>query len=145
MLVSSDRFWGFRKSGVVTRLGVLPAEVLANSRLPPSREVMGIVPLDARAWMVARVLLLMRAGLSALPSPPGDRLSRAPPGANWEEAISPGLSPAAAAAIAAKLALVGNWAALCSAADSPGAATITWPVPKVVAMDDGAWVTMVCA
>lgn len=47
------------------------------------------------------------------------------PGVNWEEAISPGLSPAAAAAIAAKLALVGNWAALCSAADSPGAATIT--------------------
>lgn len=30
------------------------------------------------------------------------------PGVNWEEAISPGLSPAAAAAIAAKLALVGN-------------------------------------
>lgn len=28
---------------------MLPAEVLANSRLPPSREVMGIVPLDARA------------------------------------------------------------------------------------------------
>lgn len=48
LLASSDRFWG-RKSGVVTRLGVLPAEVLANSRLVPSREVMGIVPLDARA------------------------------------------------------------------------------------------------
>lgn len=49
LLVSTDRFWGFRKSGVVTRFGVLPAEVLANRRLPPSREVMGIVPLDARA------------------------------------------------------------------------------------------------
>lgn len=49
LLVSSDRFWGFRKSGVVTRLGVLPAEVFANSRLPPSREVMGIVPLAAKA------------------------------------------------------------------------------------------------
>lgn len=61
------------------------------------------------------------------------------PGANWEEAISPGLSPAAAA-IAAKLALVGNWAA-----DNPGAATITWPVPKLVARDVGAWVTIVCA
>jgi len=47
LLVSSDRFWGFRKSGVVTRL--LAAEVLANSRLPPSREVMGIVPPDASA------------------------------------------------------------------------------------------------
>lgn len=128
--------------------------------------------------MVARVLLLMRAGLSALPRPPGARLSRAPlktqtrlywsversvqfseihrsnnwrtwtclnmsntnPGVNWEEAISPGLSPAAAA-IAAML--VGNWAP-CSAADSPEA-TITWPVPKEVAMDVGAWVTMVCA
>lgn len=49
LLVSSDRFWGFRKSGVVTRFGVLPAEVLVKSRLLPSREVMGIVPLDARA------------------------------------------------------------------------------------------------
>lgn len=44
--------------------------------------------------------------------------------------------------MAAKLALVGSWA-LCSAADRPGAATITWPVPSVVAMDEGAWVTMV--
>lgn len=122
--LSSDRFGGFKKSDVGTRLGVLPAEVLANSRFPPSREVMGIVPPDARAWMVAKVLLLMRAGLSALPRPPGVRLrARAPPGANWDEAISPGLSPAAAA-IAAKLALVGNWAP-CSAADSPGDATIT--------------------
>lgn len=105
--------------------------------------------------MVARVLLLMSAGLSAQPRPPGVRLSRAPlytrvrnhtssfetvnrirgggvtgkwfptyPGANWEEAISPGFRPAAAA-IAAKLALVGSWAAPCRAADSPGAATIT--------------------
>lgn len=121
--------------------------------------------------------MLMRAGLSAQPRPPGVRLSRAPldtwkqtrpfrsiekrplselcrsknqktlntnPGANWEEAISPGFSPAAAA-IAAKLALVGNWAAPCRAADNPGAATIKWPVPKVVAMDVGAWVTMDCA
>lgn len=52
------------------------------------------------------------------------RTSQTYPGANWEEAISPGLSPAAAA-IAAKLALVGNWAAPCRAADNPGAATIT--------------------
>lgn len=108
--------------------------------------------------MVARVLLLIRAGLNAQPRPPGVRLSRAPldkwtqtlafrymesrpssqlnrrtrglknfntnPGANWEEAISPGLSPAAAA-MAAKLALLGNWVAPCSAADRPGAATIT--------------------
>lgn len=28
---------------------MLPAEALANSRLLPSRDVMGIVPLDARA------------------------------------------------------------------------------------------------
>lgn len=49
LLVRTDRFWGFRKSGVVTRFGALPPEVLANSRLLPSREVMGIVPLDARA------------------------------------------------------------------------------------------------
>lgn len=58
------------------------------------------------------------------------------PEANWEEAISPGLSPAAAA-IAAML--VGNWPV-----ENPGAATITWP-PKVVAMDVGAWVKTVCA
>lgn len=49
LLVSTDRFWGFRKSGVVTRFGVLPVLVLAKSRLLPSREVMGIVPLEARA------------------------------------------------------------------------------------------------
>lgn len=65
------------------------------------------------------------------------------PDVNCEDAINPGLSPAAAAAIAAKLALVGNWAP-CSAADSPEAATITWPVPKLVAMDVGAWVKIVC-
>lgn len=56
MLVRTERFWGFRKSGVVTRFGVLPAEVLANSRLLPSRGVMGIVPLDARAVEVIRKL-----------------------------------------------------------------------------------------
>lgn len=48
LLVRTERFWGFKKSGVVTRFGVLP-EALAKSRLPPSRDVMGIVPLDARA------------------------------------------------------------------------------------------------
>lgn len=105
--------------------------------------------------MVAKVLLLMKAGL---PRPPEVRLSRAPldtqtrsfrsiektpehlsklhrsnnqrprlnitytnPGANWED-ISPGLSPAAAAAIAAKP--LGNWAP-CSAADSPDGVTIS--------------------
>lgn len=49
LLVSTDRFWGFRKSGVVTRLGPLPPDVLANSRLLPSSEVMGMVPLEASA------------------------------------------------------------------------------------------------
>lgn len=53
LLVRTERFWGFKKSGVVTRFGVLPAEVLANSRLLPSRDVMGIVPLDARAAEMA--------------------------------------------------------------------------------------------
>lgn len=72
------------------------------------------------------------------------RISWTYPGANWEEAISPGLSPAAAA-IAAKLALLGNWAAPCRAADNPGAATITWPVPTVVAIEVEAGVTLVCA
>lgn len=48
LLVRTERFWGFKKSGVVTRFGVLP-EALANSRLLPSRDVMGIVPLEARA------------------------------------------------------------------------------------------------
>lgn len=69
--------------------------------------------------------------------------AHANPWVNCEDAISAGLSPAAAA-IAAKLAL-GSEAAPCSAAESPGAATITWPVPKLVAMDEGAWVTMVWA
>lgn len=129
--VRSDKFCGLRKRGVVIRLAALPGDVLANRKLPlPSSEVIGPnVPLEARAlhtpWMVAKVLLFMRAGLSALPSPPGARLSKAPPGANCGDAISPGFSPAAAAAMAAKLALVGNWAELCSAADSPGDATIT--------------------
>lgn len=49
LLVSTDRFWGFRKSGVVTRLGPLPPDALANSRLLPSSEVMGMVPLEASA------------------------------------------------------------------------------------------------
>lgn len=50
LLVSSDRFCGFRKSGAVTRFGVLPALALAKSKFPlPSREVMGRVPLEARA------------------------------------------------------------------------------------------------
>lgn len=53
LLVRTERFWGFKKSGVVTRFGVLPAEALANSRLLPSRDVMGIVPLDARAAQIA--------------------------------------------------------------------------------------------
>lgn len=99
---------------------------------------MGIV-LDARACIVASVLLLISAGLSAPPRPPAVRLRRAPPGVNCEEAISPGLNPAAAA-IAAKLALVGNCVAPCSAADSPGADTITCPASKEGHMEDGAWV-----
>lgn len=132
--MSRDRFWG--RNRLVTRLGVLPALVLANSKLPPSREVRGIV-LDARAaCIVASVLLFMSAGLKAPPRPPGARLSRAPPGANCEDAIRPGLNPAAAA-IAAKLALVDNWADPCSA-DSPGAVTITCPVSREVAMEDTA-------
>lgn len=62
------------------------------------------------------------------------------PGVNWDDAISPGVSPAAAA-MAAKLALVGSWAAPSCAVVRPGAATITWPVAKDVAMDVGACVT----
>lgn len=55
LLVSSDKFWGFRKSGAVTRLGVLPALALAKRKLPlPSREVMGRVPLEARAMEDAK-------------------------------------------------------------------------------------------
>lgn len=50
--------------------------------------------------------------------------------------MSPGLRPAAAA-MAAKLALVG------SAAVSPGAASITWPVARDVAMDVGVCETSV--
>lgn len=50
LLVSNDRFCGFKKSGAVTRFGVLPALALAKSKFPlPSREVMGRVPLEARA------------------------------------------------------------------------------------------------
>lgn len=123
--------------------------------------------------MVARVLLLMRAGLRALLSPPGVRLRRAPlntqirssrsitilynrekfiyvkvaytnPGANWGDVIKLELSPAAAAAMAAKLELVDSWAAPCSAAERLGDATITWPVPKDVATDVGACVTIAC-
>lgn len=91
---------------------MLPALVLANSRFPlPSKDVMGRVPLDAKAlhtpWIVAKVLLLINAGLKALPRPPGAKLRRAPPGANCEDAMSPGLRPAAAA-MAAMLALVGS-------------------------------------
>ena len=63
------------------------------------------------------------------------------PGVNCEEAMRPGLRPAAAA-MAAMLALVGSWAAPCSAADKLGAATITCPVPSVLAREDGAWVTV---
>lgn len=48
LLVSTDRFWGFRKSGVVTRL-CPPPDALANSRLLPSSEVIGMAPLEARA------------------------------------------------------------------------------------------------
>ena len=53
--------------------------------------------------------------------------------------MSPGLSPAAAA-MAAKL--LGNWAAFCSAADSPDADTITWPPPLNVAARDVGVMTM---
>lgn len=50
LLVSSERFCGFRNSGAVTRFGVLPALALAKSKFPlPSRDVMGRVPLEARA------------------------------------------------------------------------------------------------
>jgi len=56
---------------------------------------------------------------------------------NWEDAISPELSPAAAA-IAAKL--PGNCAP-CSAADSPDADTISCPDPRMFV---GIWLKMVC-
>lgn len=137
--MSRDRFWG--RNRFVTRLGVLPALVLANSKLPPSREVMGIV-LEARAaCIVAKVLLFISAGLRAPPRPPGARLRRAPPGANCEDAIRPGLNPAAAA-MAAKLALVDNWVEPCSA-DNPGAVTITCPVSKELGKEDTACVVAV--
>lgn len=58
LLVRTDRFWGFKKSGVVTRFGVLPAEALANSRLLPSRDVMGMVPPEARAAGHGRTALV---------------------------------------------------------------------------------------
>ena len=46
-----ERLWGLRNRGVVIRLGVEPALVLANSKFPfPSMDVMaGRAPLDARA------------------------------------------------------------------------------------------------
>lgn len=52
MLVGKmDRLEGFKRKGVVTRLGAAPPElVLANNRLPfPSMEVTGNAPLEARA------------------------------------------------------------------------------------------------
>lgn len=101
---------------------------------------MGRVPPDARAlhtpWIVAKVLLLISAGLR-LPRPPGAKLRKAPPGVNCEDAMSPGLRPAAAA-IAAMLALVGSWEAPCRAAERLEADTITCPVPKVDAKEEGA-------
>lgn len=64
----------------------------------------------------------------------GDRGANAAyPAANCEGAIRPGLRPAAAA-MAARLALAGNWAAPCRAAAAavcnPDAVTITWLVPR---------------
>lgn len=111
-------------------LGVPPA--LANTKFPvASSGVIGRDPPEARACIVARVLLLIRAGLRAPPNVPGFRLNKAPPAANCEGAISPGFSPAAAA-MAARLALEGSCAAPCSAVAAavwiPEAVTITWPV-----------------
>lgn len=61
------------------------------------------------------------------------RLSKAPPAANCEGAIRPGLSPAAAA-MAARLALAGScaapWRAAAAAVCNPDAVTITWLVPR---------------
>lgn len=61
------------------------------------------------------------------------RLSKAPPAANCEGAIRPGLRPAAAA-MAARLALAGNcaapWRAAAAAVCNPDAVTITWLVPR---------------
>lgn len=54
LLVSRDRFCGLRKRGAVTRFGVLPA--LAKSKFPlPSKEVIGRVPLEARATEDAKL------------------------------------------------------------------------------------------
>ncbi len=64
------------------------------------------------------------------------------PWVNCEDAMSPGLRPAAAA-MAARLALVGSWVAPWKAAERLGAATITCPVPRVAAREDGAWLTAV--
>lgn len=93
--------------------------------------------------MVASVLLLIRAGLRAPPRVPGLRMSKAPPAANCEGAIRPGLSPAAAA-IAARLAFAGNcaapWRAAAAAVCKPEAVTITWLAPR----GEGRGVEVVC-
>lgn len=48
LLVSRERFWGFRNRGAVTMLGAPPA--LANTRFPvASSDVIGREPLEARA------------------------------------------------------------------------------------------------
>lgn len=56
----------FKKRGEVTRLGLPGAAPAAPSTRFPllSRLVRGRVPPEARAWIVAKGLLLMRAGLS---------------------------------------------------------------------------------
>lgn len=59
LLVSRDRFWGFRKRGAVTRFGVLPALALAKRKFPlPSKEVIGRLPLEAKATKDARSTIL---------------------------------------------------------------------------------------
>lgn len=94
--------------------------------------------------MVASVLLLMRAGLRAPPRVPGLRLSKAPPAANCDGAMRPGLSPAAAA-MAARLAFAGScaapWRAAAAAVCKPDAVTITWLAPR----GEGRGVEVVCA
>lgn len=126
-------------------LGVPPA--LANTKFPAaSSDVIGRDPPDAKACIVASVLLLIRAGLIALPNVPGLRLNKAPPAANCEDAINPGLRPAAAA-MAAKL-LAGNCAAPCSAVAAagwiPDVVTTTWPELMAEVMGVGAvWVVPV--
>lgn len=64
--LSSGRPVWFKKRGEVTKLGLPGAAPAAPStRFPlPSRLVRGRVPPEARAWIVAKGLLLMRAGLS---------------------------------------------------------------------------------